>query len=562
MTAVLSATESLDKGPKACTTCAKAKARCIRLPGCDARCQRCSRLDKTCLSQEPAPPRPRNPAKRSRVAQLEERLEELTSQLDSGVDGRPSGLPVPASPFASLFTANLLGKRKRQDTQESTSSSAEATDESPPPESSWDILWPTSEEATGLLALYKKTYAPLFPFVVLPDGVSEAEMRVKHPNVWKAIMMMGCYMDGPRHTRMGEDMLEGIGRICYAEGNTTLDLLQGLLLFITWYYCTLSGQKLIHLLFLTRSACLNLGLGGAAMRDPAQKTLEELRAYVGTYYVNTVVVATNNRSDTLMMSTRLLGSCCKAIRQAMEYPSDELLCYLVEGQQLSHSIIVAMMDPPLEHVPKTPLIDRVRSLQHQIDSFQDSLPPQMRAIPLMQSQVHLAAALVAEVAVADERCTAEGISPSDRLDLLQTCAKHLRAWFDLRLPSPPQGMRFPPLCASDVGFTMILCMRLLSIHDMPGWNTSKVMNEVRLSQALGNLESELAFVKEKRAAGSLYARDALREKQDISAKWHKVQGIVKRMVMRYLEVPVEEADPKAFWSELMSSGLSFDAEIM
>jgi hypothetical protein len=102
-------------------------------------------------------------------------------------------------------------------------------------------------------------------------------------------------------------------------------------------------------------------------------------------------------------------------------------------------------------------------------------------------------------------------------------------------------------------------MRLLSIHDMPGWNTSKVMNEVRLSQALGNLESELAFVKEKRAAGSLYARDALREKQDISAKWHKVQGIVKRMVMRYLEVPVEEADPKAFWSELMSSGLSFDA---
>ena len=186
------------------------------------------------MSQDPAPPRPRNPAKRSRVAQLEERLEELSSQLDPRFEVRPLGAQVPASPFTSLFHANSVGKRKRIDTHESNSSSAEGTDESPPPESSWDILWPTAEEATGLLALYKRTYAPMFPFVVMPDGVSEAEMRVKRPNVWKAIMMMGCYLDGPRHTRMGEDMLEGIGRICYAEGNTTLDLLQGLLLFITW----------------------------------------------------------------------------------------------------------------------------------------------------------------------------------------------------------------------------------------------------------------------------------------------------------------------------------------
>ena len=177
----------------------------------------------------------------------------------------------------------------------------------------------------------------------------------------------------------------------------------------------------------------------------------------------------------------------------------------------------------------------------------------------MQSQVHLAAALVAEVAVADDRCTAEGISSADRLDLLDTCAKHLRAYFDLRLPETPEGMRFPPLCSSDVAFTMILCMRLLSIHHLPGWDIAHVKNKVRLSHALGNLESELAFVKEKRAAGCLYPRDAVRKKQDVSAKWHKIQGHVKRMVIRYLEVPVEQANPKAFWSELMSSGLSFDA---
>ncbi|RDA91376.1 hypothetical protein CP533_6889 [Ophiocordyceps camponoti-saundersi (nom. inval.)] len=67
------------KGPKACSTCAKAKARCIPRSN-DGKCERCHRLGKHCFSRAPAPPRLKKRPKRSRVAELEKRLDELSSE--------------------------------------------------------------------------------------------------------------------------------------------------------------------------------------------------------------------------------------------------------------------------------------------------------------------------------------------------------------------------------------------------------------------------------------------------------------------------------------------------
>ncbi|OAA57845.1 thiamine biosynthetic bifunctional enzyme [Niveomyces insectorum RCEF 264] len=119
---------SKNKGPRACATCAKAKSRCVPSPVANV-CERCHRLKKPCGSQTPAPPRRRRPAdvgglgglgglggagagnnvssspgragahagfvhgqpgkqhkpgpKPTRVAELERRLEDLTSRLES-----------------------------------------------------------------------------------------------------------------------------------------------------------------------------------------------------------------------------------------------------------------------------------------------------------------------------------------------------------------------------------------------------------------------------------------------------------------------------------------------
>ncbi|GAB1320540.1 Transcription factor domain-containing protein [Madurella fahalii] len=71
------------KGPRACTTCARAKSRCIPGPKGQEKCERCHRLRKPCSSQTPAPPRKRKEPKPTRVAELERRLEDLTARIES-----------------------------------------------------------------------------------------------------------------------------------------------------------------------------------------------------------------------------------------------------------------------------------------------------------------------------------------------------------------------------------------------------------------------------------------------------------------------------------------------
>ncbi|KAK8083589.1 hypothetical protein PG996_002370 [Apiospora saccharicola] len=54
-------------GPRACLTCAKAKARCIPCSN-PLKCERCERLNKQCIKQVPAPPRLRREPRNTSMA--------------------------------------------------------------------------------------------------------------------------------------------------------------------------------------------------------------------------------------------------------------------------------------------------------------------------------------------------------------------------------------------------------------------------------------------------------------------------------------------------------------
>ena len=97
----------------------------------------------------------------------------------------------------------------------------------------WDSLWPLPGEAEVLLAMYREKVEHLFPFVVVPE-MKAAEMKEQRPFLWKAVMMVGCFLDGARHSRLGEELLAEIGRAAMVDGDRSLDLLQGLQLLVAW----------------------------------------------------------------------------------------------------------------------------------------------------------------------------------------------------------------------------------------------------------------------------------------------------------------------------------------
>jgi hypothetical protein len=133
----------------------------------------------------------------------------------------------------------------------------------------------------------------LFPFVVIPPGTGCDQLRLQRPFLWKAIMMEACHLDGSRQIRLGNQLLKDISEAAYTKPQKNLDLLQGLQILISWFHYNLNSFQMTNLLYLARSICMSLGLieKGQGLMDETEQSsqsLEQMRAFAGTYYLVTV----------------------------------------------------------------------------------------------------------------------------------------------------------------------------------------------------------------------------------------------------------------------------------
>lgn len=237
------------------------------------------------------------------MAELEKRLNELSSHLEvTQSDGSSDRSRSPANSNNKKNPDNLSIKHLF----------STATPPSPPPSEReeakhqrQDGPWPLPREAEILLVQYHDVYAPLFPFVVvvpppaLGDGDGGAAWRLKQqkPILWKAVMMTSCFYDSSRQLRLGYELLTDIVKAAYVDGTHTLDLLQGLLLTIGWFNVALKSAQLTDLLFLARSISVSLSspAGGCQQQEagikPSTPSLDQVRAYAGMYYLNTLQVS-------------------------------------------------------------------------------------------------------------------------------------------------------------------------------------------------------------------------------------------------------------------------------
>lgn len=97
-----------------------------------------------------------------------------------------------------------------------------------------ELLWPHPQEAEVLLQEYQTQMAHLFPFIVIPQDVTAAELRVKRPFLWKAVMMEACHLDGSRQIVLGNQLLQEITEAAIIKPQKSIDLLQGLHILMAW----------------------------------------------------------------------------------------------------------------------------------------------------------------------------------------------------------------------------------------------------------------------------------------------------------------------------------------
>ncbi|WZH44654.1 Zn2-C6 fungal-type domain-containing protein [Fusarium acuminatum] len=500
--------QAKNKGPKACTTCAKAKARCVPGPLGSLKCDRCLRLDKQCINQTPAPARPRRIPKLSKIAALEKRLEELSShvQRESSEESSPTSpteeaQPDPVSKSEAWGFNHLFPLKPESDNNPGQHPPPSAPDKTRP----WDSWWPTPREAELLLNGYRTIHACLYPFVCVPGHMTALELREHRPFLWKAVMMVGCFLDGARQVKLGQELLAEIGRAAVIDGLNSLDLIQSLQMLIAWFHYALKGSQVTNLLFLARAVCVNLRFkeDASLQGEALDQNLNHMRVHVGTYYLNTLVFTANKRSDVLMNANHV-DMCCRVLETTMQYPSDEYLVKLVRIQQLAHSISIAMSPENLSQtVSKLPLTMVVQSFEEQLQQYKDSLGPRLADNDNLKTHINVAEVLLYEVAVSDQHFAASYLPLTDRLQLLWACVRSLKAFFDIRFDHRElERPRFLCMSASELVYTIIVGIKVVTLQ-LPGWNLVNIHGELDMVQVMTQQAQDLDIIVGRRKHGNM-----------------------------------------------------------
>ncbi|PNH46487.1 hypothetical protein VD0004_g1580 [Verticillium dahliae] len=552
--------QTANKGPKACTTCAKAKSRCIPGPPHSDKCERCHRLQKPCASQTPAPPRAKKEPRPTRVAELEKRLNELTSQLHAAKTSqlhvaktspaaatttmtttttttavvpssshpspsvaRPAAKPVgvpfghlfpgagaaldpdpaPAATVASPTSPESLPSTSTRATPMPSDAAAAAAASASSAARAREITWPTGAQADADLRLYRGIMQDLFPFVLPPPDMAAATLASPRPFLFKGVVVVASHYDAYRQLVLGDRMLAEVAQAALTKPHKSLDLLQGLQLLVACY--NMNSYQLTNLLYLARSMSVTLGARDAQVgltpAEAAARSLEYMRAFLGCYYLNALVFTTNKRPDAFMNTTHLDG-CCKAVEDKAEHASDVLVVKLFRIQQLAQTISLALCaDSAAFQSMQVPLTMVVQSFQQQLDLFKSTLPAAVQTNSTLLSHIAIAEILLYEIGLPERQKAGALIPHTDRLGLLWNCLTAAKTFMDIRFAESNLRPRFIYLNASDWLFAVLVALKLRTL-ELPGWDIRVVDAHLPLEHMVDTQIRDMDELVAKRAEGT------------------------------------------------------------
>lgn len=211
---------------------------------------RCHRLSKECL---PAPAvRRRRVVKgtpANKTARLEEKLDGLVSLLQSTSKAIPIGsgndaaatvspqpLQSPRSDVPSRgvsYRGNDLGLHLPEPLIGLSNAASRSTIHNSLTAYVPRGFEPLATEGEANLETFKHFKLKYFPFIALTRSLTAQELRKERPFLWFCIMAV-CSKSSVQQIALGNEIRTIIGRQLLLEGERSLDLLLGLLIYISW----------------------------------------------------------------------------------------------------------------------------------------------------------------------------------------------------------------------------------------------------------------------------------------------------------------------------------------
>ncbi|KAH6887494.1 hypothetical protein B0T10DRAFT_607439, partial [Thelonectria olida] len=300
-----------------CQTCFNAKIRCEKTQDSEL-CDRCLRLGKACVF---------GPARRRR-------------NLNRPADGlRVKSRPrqTSKSPTGSQSSSSALNPGR--------SIEIFNKDASVDPFQLGIVSLETGEK---LIGYFKTRMTPYFPFVVFPDALSALDMNSERPCACLAALTVSSHADTHTQKALGTLFNQVVAARLASGKFNSLDLLQGLLIYLAWAHYSPRPKRHTQHLLLATSIVSDLRLdrprrpelwsvdGGKDKNEPDWGH-DEMRALAGVYYLssNSSVVIQKSRHFSY---TAYISRCCDHLAILDQHPTDKYLSYIIRIQTMAEEV--------------------------------------------------------------------------------------------------------------------------------------------------------------------------------------------------------------------------------
>ena len=147
----------------------------------------------------------------------------------------------------------------------------------------------TPEEVEKCLLRYRSIYPVYFPFVVVSNDWTLQSMMRHSPTLLLAILTTMCNSTNMQKT-LDSGFREVVSERVLVRGEKSLDILQGLLVYLAWHPFHLKPMnRQIHQ-FVQMGTTMAMDLRLHVAPDATQHSIEDKRAYLGCCYMSSVCV--------------------------------------------------------------------------------------------------------------------------------------------------------------------------------------------------------------------------------------------------------------------------------
>ncbi|CAK7566229.1 MAG: hypothetical protein SEPTF4163_004167 [Sporothrix epigloea] len=201
-----------------------------------------------------------------------------------------------------------------------------------------------------LLSKFREHMHPLLPVVVLPANISAAQLAAAQPFVFLAVKTVASVENYRSMQGLMYQVISHVADYMLMRAERSLDLLQGLLIILAWYHhhCMMHAQ-MGNLLHLATSLVSDLGLSRPARlpertdlmvlqpNPPSPRTHLERRLLLGLWYIRSCMALCFSKTEA-MRFTPYMRQCLQELDDADDAETNATLVTLVRMQILAEKI--------------------------------------------------------------------------------------------------------------------------------------------------------------------------------------------------------------------------------